>query len=228
MRSIPQTTRQMESISKQTSLFFRRYHNRQNLTVGQCLQAQGIFFRLCFLRTRQHHFRESLPLHATQASFGISAVRQGYGLPLLELLPHELAPVHVVPRSPHHQRYHPTVDRGYSALLHHCGRFAFHPLAFQTRGALSQGLRPCELPLYERLPSARRRMDRWKYVSAADILPPFDGEREEPHPWSLLVRRCKEQWRKAAQARANASPLCRPPAARRGQGRRHPRAARSL
>ena len=171
MKSISQTTQQMESISKKTSAFFRRYPCRPDSARGQRLQAQRIFLHSRFPRARKHHLREPLALYAAPTSRGFAAVRQGHGLPLLELLPHELAQVHAASCGADHQRNHQAADGCRPALCHRRRRFALQPLAFQARGTLGERLRPCEPPLYEGLPLARPRLDGREHVPATHVLP---------------------------------------------------------
>ncbi len=226
MKSISQTTQQMESISKKTSAFFRRYPCRPDSARGQRLQAQRIFLHSRFPRARKHHLREPLALHATPASRGIPAVWQGHGLPLLELLSHELAQVHAAPCGADHQRNHQTVDRRRTSLRYHRRRFALQPLALQARGTLGERLRPCEPPLYEGLPPARPWLDGWEHLPAAHVLPPFDIEGKESSQRGRRVRRCQEQRWKAAQARADGSACRCPQVVAGGQSRWRSRAIR--
>ena len=75
MRSIPQTTRQMESISKQTSLFFRRYHMGKILRSANAYKLKGfssvfVFFVLVSIIFENRSLYMQRRLHSESLPFG--------------------------------------------------------------------------------------------------------------------------------------------------------------
>ena len=188
MQIIPQTTHQMESISKKTSLFFHQYRIGQILRSANACKLKGFSAILVFLvlvsiifenrslymQRRLHE--ESLPFGKDTAYRFLNSCHTNWRRFTL-LLAARIINETIKPLTDAGRRCAIIVD---DSLFSRCRRFALQPLALQARGTLGERLRPCEPPLYEGLPLARPRLDGREHVPATHVLPSFNLEGKEP------------------------------------------------
>ena len=159
MNIVPHHHHSYEATFSKIQQFFAEFHVSSDPAELQCLQAA----RLCGHGHLPRRVRSGVPaallLPEEEGRAVFHPIREGYVLPLPELLRHPLAQVHAAPGHGRHPEGHRTADeRGAQERPHH-RRLAVQPQPFQESGAAGSRLRPRQRHVREGLPHAHARLE---------------------------------------------------------------------